>query len=266
MTAGRSMPRAVAFTCDTHSISVSVEWAHGRRLGRSVEPLLAAIILRSMFDLPLRFATLPIRHIDQASNSADKRILITGQKTIGVGHFPQHLDDADTLFLAEFPDDNLGKVMEIGRLDRAFFCRLNQLRYLARRQAEAPGQEPLDYALFASLNSVVAAGNFDKQHGKSEGGIVLFAGLTDVIDTPQKGKQSFEHVQFLEAEARDFGASTGLFETMRITHSNARVNRGIVRIASPEMFPEAEMLPHLICSRPMFIGGAKDEADQHGGA
>jgi hypothetical protein len=39
-----------------------------------------------------------------------------------------------------------------------------------------------------------------------------------------------------------------------------------LRIASPEMFPEAEMLPHLICSRPMFIGGAKDEADQHGGA
>jgi hypothetical protein len=38
------------------------------------------------------------------------------------------------------------------------------------------------------------------------------------------------------------------------------------RIASPEMFPEAEMLPHLICSRPMFIGGATDEADQHGGA
>jgi hypothetical protein len=41
---------------------------------------------------------------------------------------------------------------------------------------------------------------------------------------------------------------------------------GLFRIASPEMFPEAEMLPHLICSRPMFIGGAKDEADQHGGA
>ena len=39
-----------------------------------------------------------------------------------------------------------------------------------------------------------------------------------------------------------------------------------LRIASPEMFPEAEMLPHLICSRPMFIGGANDEADQHGGA
>src|SRR4051794_41894295 len=40
----------------------------------------------------------------------------------------------------------------------------------------------------------------------------------------------------------------------------------ISRIASPEMFPEAEMLPHLICSRPILIGGANDEADQHGGA
>jgi hypothetical protein len=38
------------------------------------------------------------------------------------------------------------------------------------------------------------------------------------------------------------------------------------RIASPEMFPEAEMLPHLICSRPILIDGANDEADQHGGA
>jgi SAM-dependent methyltransferase len=38
------------------------------------------------------------------------------------------------------------------------------------------------------------------------------------------------------------------------------------RIASPEMFPEAAMLPHLIRYRPMFIGGANDEADQHGDA
>jgi hypothetical protein len=39
------------------------------------------------------------------------------------------------------------------------------------------------------------------------------------------------------------------------------------RNASPEMFPEAAMLPHLIRSRPMFIVEANsDEADQHGGA
>jgi hypothetical protein len=34
------------------------------------------------------------------------------------------------------------------------------------------------------------------------------------------------------------------------------------RIASPEMLPEGEMLPHLICSRSMFIGGVNDEADE----
>jgi hypothetical protein len=49
-------------------------------------------------------------------------------------------------------------------------------------------------------------------------------------------------------------------------HFYSGVDRIGSRIASPEMFPEAEMLPHLICSRPMFIGGANDEADQYGGA
>ena len=36
-------------------------------------------------------------------------------------------------------------------------------------------------------------------------------------------------------------------------------NRTRSRIVSPEMFPEADMLPQLICSRPSFIGGANDE-------
>src|SRR5262249_41172606 len=43
-------------------------------------------------------------------------------------------------------------------------------------------------------------------------------------------------------------------------------NRVRGRIASSAMFPEAEALPHLICSRPMVIGGVMDEADQHGSA
>src|SRR6266478_7243958 len=166
--------------------------------------LLAATILRSLSDPPLRFATLPIRHIDQAGNTADQGILIAGEKTIGIGHSPQHLDDADTFFLAELPDDSLGKVMEIGRLDRSFLCRLDQACHLAALQAEAPGQGALDYASFANLDPVVAAGNFDKQHGKGEGGIVPLAGLTAVIDTGQKAKQPIEHVQFLAARGKCF--------------------------------------------------------------
>ena len=38
------------------------------------------------------------------------------------------------------------------------------------------------------------------------------------------------------------------------------------RIASPGMLPDAEPLPHLICSRLIYIGGVNDEADQHDGA
>ena len=36
------------------------------------------------------------------------------------------------------------------------------------------------------------------------------------------------------------------------------------RIASPGMLLEPKPLPHLICSRPVFIGGVWDEAGQHG--
>jgi len=40
----------------------------------------------------------------------------------------------------------------------------------------------------------------------------------------------------------------------------------LLRIASPGMLPDAEPLPHLICSRLIYIGGVNDEADQHDGA
>jgi hypothetical protein len=38
------------------------------------------------------------------------------------------------------------------------------------------------------------------------------------------------------------------------------------RIASPELLPGTDPLPHLICSPPAFDGGGVDEADQHGDA
>ena len=37
-----------------------------------------------------------------------------------------------------------------------------------------------------------------------------------------------------------------------------------LRIASPEMLPWADPLPHLICSPPSIIGGGGDGVDQHG--
>ena len=38
------------------------------------------------------------------------------------------------------------------------------------------------------------------------------------------------------------------------------------RIASRELLPDAELLPHLICSRPMIGGRVDDEAGEHGDA
>jgi hypothetical protein len=35
------------------------------------------------------------------------------------------------------------------------------------------------------------------------------------------------------------------------------------RIASPEMLPSDDLLPHVICSPPVFAGGGEHEADQH---
>jgi hypothetical protein len=85
--------------------------------------------------------------------------------------------------------------MEIGRFDRTFFSRLDQTRYLAAIQAEAPSQGSLNYALLASLYSVVATGHFDKQKGEGKSGIVPFAGLMPIIDACQKANQLIKHVQ-----------------------------------------------------------------------
>jgi len=38
------------------------------------------------------------------------------------------------------------------------------------------------------------------------------------------------------------------------------------RIGSSEMLPDGDLLPHLICSPPVFSGGGGYEAGQHGDA
>ena len=42
-----------------------------------------------------------------------------------------------------------------------------------------------------------------------------------------------------------------------------RGDQGENRIASPEMLPTGDLLPHVICSPPVFAGGGEHEADQH---
>src|SRR3954464_11973856 len=45
-----------------------------------------------------------------------------------------------------------------------------------------------------------------------------------------------------------------------------RLDVALLRIASPEMFPNVDPLPHLKCSRPGWGRGDSDEAGEHGDA
>ena len=57
-----------------------------------------------------RFTPVPIRYIDQAGDPADQRIFIAGKQVVGVGHLPQHLDNANTFSLSEILDHDTGEV------------------------------------------------------------------------------------------------------------------------------------------------------------
>ena len=149
----------------------------------------------ALHDPPPCLSALPIRHINQACNPADQGVLIAGQHAIGIGHLPQHLDDANTFFGAEILDHNLGEMKQVCRLDCTLFRCLDEAGYLAPLQAEAQCQRALDDALFTILDPVVATRNFDEQHGKSKSGIVPFTGSMGIIDPGQNVKQSVEHVR-----------------------------------------------------------------------
>ena len=67
--------------------------------------------------------------------------------------------------------------------------------------------------------------------------------------------------------------SNGEFVPIPLDATSRRANRPCgatitvaLRIASPGMFRDGDPLPQLICSRPVFIGGGRHEAGQHGDA
>ena len=55
----------------------------------------------------------------------------------------------------------------------------------------------------------------------------------------------------------------GLAEGIAVAKRVARQSGPRGRIASAEMLPWADLLPHVICSPPVFAGGGGHEADQH---
>src|SRR5258708_34240204 len=83
---------------------------------------------------------------------------------------------------------------QIGRLHRAVLCRADEGGYLGAVQTEAPCQRTFDDAFLAILDAVVAAGDFDEEHGKSESGVSAFGRSARFVNPGQKAVQCVEHV------------------------------------------------------------------------
>jgi hypothetical protein len=97
----------------------------------NADRLLARITLQSLSDPQFRVPAIPIRHVDQTGDTADQGVLVTCQDAIGIGDLPQHLDNAETFFIAKIVDHDLGEMKQIRRLKRTFFCCLDATSDLA---------------------------------------------------------------------------------------------------------------------------------------
>jgi orotate phosphoribosyltransferase len=113
-----------------------------------------AIILQALSDPPLGFVAIPIQHIDQAGDPADERVLVTGQRAIGICHLPEHLDDADAFLLGEIVDHHLREMEKISCPDCACFRDLDEMGDLAGLQAEAPRQGGLGELMFDKIKGL----------------------------------------------------------------------------------------------------------------
>ena len=79
------------------------------------------------------------------------------------------------------------------------------------------------------------------------------------------------HIRFDSADITGVGphrvTPAGLTRTYQAVRVFGRLsvadNLDTARIASPELLPQVDPLPHVICSPPVLAGGGEHEADQH---
>ena len=103
-----------------------------------VDGLRDRIALQPCSGPQFRVPAIPIRNVDQTGDLADEGVFITSQDAIRIGDLPQHLDNANTFFVAEIVDHDLGEMKKVRRLKRTFFRRLYEPNDLIPAQAEPP--------------------------------------------------------------------------------------------------------------------------------
>ena len=82
---------------------------------------------------------------------------------------------------------------------------------------------------------------------------------------PQQNAFAESFIGRLRDECLNETLFTSLRQARAVLAAWQRDYNEVRRIASPEMLPSVGLLPHVICSRPVF-GGGGHEADQHGDA
>ena len=105
-----------------------------------------------------------IRDIDQPRNAAQERVFLRIEHAVGIGHFPQHLDQSDALLRIHALDRKAGEGIELVRAFACFNRLAQQFARLFRRKLEFLGQQAFDDAAFGVFETIIHAGGFDEQH------------------------------------------------------------------------------------------------------
>ncbi len=120
-----------------------------------------------------RHAAFAIGHINQPADAAQQTVLILIEHTVGVGDFPQHLDQFDPLRKRQPLVDDSGEMEELGRAAGLTLAGDEQGPCILARQFEAPFEQPRDHGAFPFVEMVVAVRHLDEQCSESQLQLVL---------------------------------------------------------------------------------------------
>lgn len=154
--------------------------------GRTIwEPAIAAAIAVC--------GALLIRHVDEAGDAAEQRVLVRVEHAVGVGDLPHHLQDVGAVLVADALDDLAGEGKELGRLAHRSLGRFHQRMELLRREVEALGQQVLDGGALGRVELVVHARRLDQQGGNGELQLVRLIGQGRRLPAGEEVEHAVDH-------------------------------------------------------------------------
>ncbi len=116
--------------------------------------------------------TFLVRDIQKSGHPAQQVRLEIVQRAVGVHDFPQHFDHADALGMIETLHHRSCERIDMSRLLRAGFRRLQQPARRFPVQTEAFAYQHLDPPLFGGVETTVESPGLDQQRGGSKSEIV----------------------------------------------------------------------------------------------